>query len=104
MTGELLGRSVTMPEGRPEPRVAVGSEYEMVDREVVALEVGGEVTEPETVVVAVVVEPPAPGLSVTVGKMVVVTVVLEMMVVGPLKITVLPSPKMATAVWPEIAM
>ena len=80
----------------------------MVDA-VVAPDVGAEVTPdtlpvPETVPVleAPELEPPAPGLTVTVGKIVVVMTVLEMMVVGPLKMTVFPLPKMATAVEPEM--
>ena len=53
-----------------------------------------------------VVEPPAPGLTVrvVVGKIVVVMTVLDMIVVGPLKMSVFPSPNIAIGVAPEMLM
>jgi hypothetical protein len=118
---------VTIPEGIPWPSVATGSEYDRVAPDVgvdvvgrddtAALDApddpGADDTDPEPdgadpVEDAPELSAPPPGspvndgvmVTVAVGNIVVVMTVLVIMVVGPLKIIVLPSPNISICVAP----
>jgi hypothetical protein len=114
------GNDVTIPEGIPWPSVATGSEYDRVAPDVGVDVAGRDVTaaldapdDPkpdgvDPVGDAPELSAPPPGspvndgvmVTVAVGNIVVVMTVLVIMVVGPLKIIVLPSPKISICVAP----